>query len=280
MRVLIRRRANRHIDHIIILIDFIESTHALGHTDLGKLPIINAGVSRIRDLPGIALVIHRILGPGLEDDLNIFLEDIAVMLIVHNILVGNVEPALGKARANGRLVVLGRGRRLGRGGAVMLAEHIGPAALIPARKADKAAALAQVIDDRGFFSHADRILNAHHIAKLAHAHILGNRRPVGIHDGRCGTNLITFRPEVMLNGGHAPEMQVVSGHDDFMPALNRFLIAFLVAADGTKRFALGLVLRMDDRVGLQNWFYHEFVSPRICSPHRRLLTVTVLVSIM
>lgn len=89
----------------------------------------------VGDLPAGAVVLDAFLGPGVDDHLDLFLEDLAV------------DAGLAVVREGGAV-------------AEVLAERLGPAALAAAGYADEDAAVGDVIEDGGFFGDADRASGA------------------------------------------------------------------------------------------------------------------------
>ena len=115
----------------------------------------------------IALVVERFLSPRLEHDVDLFLEDLAVELVVSALI------------------------RHGRPAAEFLAQHVGPAGLVAAREADEAAPLGDMVESRGFFGDADRIVDRHDIAQAADVQPLRQTGPVaGVHADRARTQVL------------------------------------------------------------------------------------------
>ncbi len=112
-------------------------------SDVAHEPALHALVMGIGVLPQIALVVEGLFGPRLEHDVDLFLEDLAVMLVV------------------GALV------RHGRPAADLLAQHVGPARLVTARETDEAPPLGDVVEGRGLFGDANRVVNRHDVAQAA-----------------------------------------------------------------------------------------------------------------
>ena len=99
----------------------------------------------------------------------------------------------------------------------MLPDNIGPSRLVAAREAHETAPARQVVDNRGLFGDAHRVLRAHHITHLPDPHVLRDRGPVGVEDPRIGAAFVALGPEMMLDGGDAPESQVVGCANDSQP---------------------------------------------------------------
>jgi hypothetical protein len=49
---------------------------------VGQLPVVDACLVRIRNLPHPAVVLDGVLAPRLQDDLDLLLEDLAVRFVV------------------------------------------------------------------------------------------------------------------------------------------------------------------------------------------------------
>jgi hypothetical protein len=106
----------------------------------------------------------------------------------------------------------------------VLAQHVGPARLIAAREPDEAAAPGQVIQDGHLLGHADRVLGAHDVPQLPNPHVASDGRPVAGEHARAGADLVALGPEVVLDGRHAPEAQLVGGLHDLVPAGQGLLV--------------------------------------------------------
>ena len=122
--------------------------------------------------------------------------------------------------------------------AQVLADDVRPAVLVTPREAGEEAPLGQVVDDRRLLGDAERVLGAHHVAQLPHADVLRDRRPVGVQDAWVRPHLVALGVEMVLDGGEAPDAEVVGRLDDVVPAVEGVLIPRPVAADGPQRRAL------------------------------------------
>ena len=213
----------------------------------------------IGHLPGGAVVGEALLRPGLHDELDVVLEDAAVMRIVVAVLLK--LRLLREAGLHGLRVVDRGVGRLGRARAEMLAVGVGPARLIAAGEAHEGAALREMVDDRDLLGHADRVVRAHHVAEGADMDVLRLGQPVGVGGAGRGRDLVAFRPEMMLGRGGAPEAHLVRRLDDLGHAVDGVLVALAVPPDGAQRGAFLLVAGGDDGVHDHDRLEHGGLRP-------------------
>src|SRR5579885_1098855 len=250
MRPCVGRRHDAYAARVALGIDLAVRAEARGHADLAERPVVDAALIRIGNLPGLAFVLDAFLGPCLDDDIDFFFEDAPVDVIVIDVLPGHVlaeEP---------RRVDLGGGGRGGGAAAEMLPDDVGPSRLVAAREADEETSLGKMTEDRGFLGDAQRMLRAHHVAHLADADLFRDRGPVRVQHARVGADLVALGPEVMLDGGGAPEPHFVGGFDDVVPSQERFMIALAMASDRAQGRALFFAGCGYHRIKLKYYFNH------------------------
>src|ERR1700677_1552766 len=138
----------------------------------------------------------------------------------------------------------------------MLADHIGPARLVAAREADEEPSVREMVEGRGFLGDPQRVLRAHHVAHLADANLLGDCGPVSIQHAGIRTDLVALGPEVVFDGGCAPQAHLVGGFDDVVPSEQSFVVDLTIAADRAQRRALLFAGRREHWVKLKYYFDH------------------------
>ena len=144
--------------------------------DLIAFIAFDPGVVGEGGLIELAVEFNGILGPAIEHHLDPFFEDFTVLQIIGAPIRNRCDRAGG------------------------LSKNVGPTRLIASCEADEIFAMGEVIDDRGFFGHANRILSGHHIAEGSQMQVFHLACPMGVEDAGVGADLITFRMEVMLDG--------------------------------------------------------------------------------
>jgi len=133
MRPRVGRRHDAYAPRVSLGVDLAVGTEPSGHAELAERPVIHAALVWKRYLPGLAIVFDALLGPRFHDDIDFFLENAPVDVVVVDVFFDHVL-----AEQPRRVDLGGRGRS-GRTRAEMLADHVGPARLVAAREADEEA---------------------------------------------------------------------------------------------------------------------------------------------
>src|SRR5512146_1982269 len=252
MRPRVGRRHHAYAARVALGVDLAMCAEPAGNAELAERPVVDAALVGERNLPGLAVVLDTFLGPRLDDDVDFFLEDTPVDVVVVDVLLDHV---LAEQACR---IDFGRRGRSGGAGAEVLADHVGPARLVAPRETDEEASVGEMIQDRGFLGDAQRMLRAHHIAHLANANLLGYRGPVGVEHAGVGADFVALGPEVMLDSGGAPQAHLVGGPDDVVPSEQGFVIDLAIAADRAQRRAFLFAGRGEHRVKLKYYFNHGF----------------------
>jgi hypothetical protein len=103
--------------------------------------------------------------------------------------------------------------------------------LVAPGEADEVLSTRDVVEDRGLFGDADRVLRRHHVAERADMHVLHLARPPGIEDAGVGSHLVAFRMQVVLDGRGAPDAHLVGRLDDVEPVEQDMLVEVGIAPD-------------------------------------------------
>src|SRR6266404_1863444 len=223
MRVLIRRRDNAEAAQRAVSIDLPFSA---GHArDLVRGVTHNARFRRERRLVVLAVEAHRVLLPALQHHVHAFLEDLAVALVVAA-AVRKRRPGFGE-----------------------LPERVGPARLVAAREADEIAAAGDVVQDRRFLRHPDRVLRGHHVAERTDMDFLELRGPPRNEDTRIGSDFVAFRMQMVLDGAGAPDPEIFRRPDDVDPVVQCAVVHVAVAPQRTA--ALAVVLASGGHHGVE-----------------------------
>ncbi len=127
-----------------------------------------------------------------------------------------------------------------------------------------------MVEDGGFFGHAEGVLGGHDVAELAEACAPGVGGEPGVDDAWVGADLEAFGVEVVLDGGEAPEAEVVGGLGEQAPFLEDLVVELAVAADGAEPLAL-LVGGRYHRVDLDDGLHHDVppILADFCQKSRR-----------
>jgi len=86
MRLGVGRRSHDHPASGAVGIDFPRRAELLRHTGAGQRPICDAGVVGERHLPAGRVVVETFLRPGLQQQLDMILEDLPVQPVIVGII--------------------------------------------------------------------------------------------------------------------------------------------------------------------------------------------------
>jgi hypothetical protein len=159
-------------------------------------------------------VAEGVAGPGLLDDLVVFQEQAAVLL-VHLGLVGH-----------------------GAADAVGLAEHVRPALLVAARDAEERAPLQHLVQHGHVLGQAQRVVERNHVRHLAEANARRLHAEVQAEQDRVVRLLDALDVEMVLREGGAPEPGLV-GEFDLLGQLPEHVLVVLRVLPGHALVGLG-----------------------------------------
>jgi hypothetical protein len=109
-----------------------------------------------------------------------------------------------------------------------------------------------MVEDCGFLCHPDGILGPHDVTEGADMDILHLSRPPGVQNARVGTNLVTFRMQMVFDGACAPDPHLIRCLDDIQPIEKNLLVEIPTAPERPFPLAAVFTIGGQHRVKLQD----------------------------
>src|ERR1700747_2202996 len=87
MRLRVRRGHHAYAPRVAFGVDLAVRAEPPGHAEFAERPVIDAALVGKRNLPGLAVVLDTLLGPRLDQDIDLFLEDAPIDVVVVDVFL-------------------------------------------------------------------------------------------------------------------------------------------------------------------------------------------------